>query len=1340
MKEVLDQKNKIIKSFSVIGLNPEQLNKFNDEEKSNIYIQNMDVLVKNIPTIKNILTFGADKLEKWYRVMKDSNTWLRVKYTKKYVNPITDFKIMGCKYDETENYLLLDKKYIKESHYYPISVTKKIDNNEDNNNENNNINNNTYNNIPILNEYKPNFLEDDIVDSNFIKFPKEFNAKDIMDLPVKNKAGVILVSREYDNLPLKSIKIQHLDDKKYQFQKSLHKSTFSKIYNPEILDQYPPTDSFNNNIAMFCFPEGIKILEKKDSPKKFNFVLTDEIGERTYGSVLIFWEKLNEDIRKSIVPIYIEKVEKTEEEIENEKKENEEKGEKDKEIKPFKLKEYYIPKGLCILSKYPFFSNNILFLKELYKIFDSSSTEIPLERAICGYVDSIYKQSYNKLIRFTIRNQNIDFYFIPNYGKEWDINDQYLETLFRVLSIDIISTAWQGLLLEKKLFLLCSSKETLLQVAHSFITLLFPFKWIHTYIPILPEKLKAFIESPMPLIFGIPFKIEVNELPEDSLIINIDKNCFENYREEIPKLTGKLKVFLEKKLNKLKEKYQIEKPIDSKIWMEYLDEVNPKIIPENIIKIDCGEIRDVFFDVFIHMFKNYQKYIKYKKKDKDIDIDIDLDKNEQEENEEEEEEEPIEFKKETFLKDHSSTGSESFLALFCETALFHQFIGSIGSISIKHQDSSIKFFFECIKNGKGKNQIFLPNIIPKEIILAPNIKIDDLEEKDYFYGTFPKLDSKLYIKYEAPLKPYKSKFIFQKDEWCYNPLKLKKKEWPRYFLYLIYEIWYNFFSFSIHFYEKDKCKNLMNYAIFLLQDLISQKKIIPTRNLFSKLFKACGKNQLSSYTKIVLSLVNNVYKKSSTSLFQNAYLNGYYALTGNINSNANTSITMSLNHSIFNYAHIKKIILDDIASYNIDFYKKFDNYIFLTEKFCPFCTKNIEKIKFIFIEELLAGFNKDVKKKESICPNCLTAISPYIYYLNKEEKKINIKKFELLTPYKIINEIDEINKSYGEYYFYLNNKDNNKIDNLYKSIIFYFKLFDLPLFVLFIENDEEKYKENVLKEIKENISRKSNSQKKGSKRSISPDKKLDISEDNKSLDSFSSNIIGKGVGSGISCLEKELWKDIILKNKDNITLTGDKIGTEDKNDLLNRIKNMKLVLSDITSYFISYYKEKLNIFLNEGGFYNEIKESLSTNTNSNTNSNISNIDNNDKDNPFTDENQKKNKIRKTRPQSCDRKRFECFNNEDYHKNNNNYNNNFINYESNAFDAIIKQNREDGEEEGEGNNSDRKRGKLREGFNYINQLNDPNDVRSKGFGSTIKKFFSFKKKAKNIDNNINEDSK
>ena len=46
----------------------------------------------------------------------------------------------------------------------------------------------------------------------------------------------------------------------------------------------------------------------------------------------------------------------------------------------------------------------------------------------------------------------LDFFRIPNYGKLWDTNDKYLETLFRVLSYEHIITAWKALLLEKKLF------------------------------------------------------------------------------------------------------------------------------------------------------------------------------------------------------------------------------------------------------------------------------------------------------------------------------------------------------------------------------------------------------------------------------------------------------------------------------------------------------------------------------------------------------------------------------------------------------------------------------------------------------------------------------------------------------------------------------------------------------------------------------------------------------------------------------------------------------------------------------------------------------------------------
>ena len=1295
----MDQKNKIYKSFCVVGLNPEQLHYYKDPDKPNQYIQKMDILVKKLSNASNVY-IPEDKDEKWLRVMRDCDTWLRIKYTSKYNNPITDFKVIGCKFDETGNFLLIDNKHIKDK-YFPIRNTnlKEIEGN--NNNDEKNI-------ISILDELEFMGIKNYKKNDKFVKIPKEFNLKEIMNLPVKNNAGVILVTRECNTLPLKIIQIEHLKDKNYQFKKGKNRTPYMHSYTPEVLDQYPQSDSFNNSVAMFCFPQGINILEKKIDPTKFNFILTDEIGERTYGSCLIFWEKLKDNLRLAFEPIYNEIVKKTKEEIELEIEENIKSGQNNKEINPEKLKDYYAPKALCILSKFPFFSNSILFLKELYKIFTSSSSLIPLERAICSYIDSLYKQSYNQLIRFSIQKEFIDFYFIPKYGKEWDINDQYLETLFRVLSIDIITTAWQGLLLEKKLFLICSSKETLLQVAHSFVTLLFPFKWIHTYIPILPEKLKDFIESPMPLIFGIPFPIDLNDLPDDGLIININKNCFENYKEEIPKLTGKLKVFLDKKLSKLVEKYKIEKPMEADKWMDYLDNVNPKEIPENANNIDCGEIRDAFYEVFIQMFKNGSKYIKDKVK-----------KDQQENNgecEEEEDEKQIEFKRELFLKDYGSSDNGSFLSMFCDTALFNQFISSIPFIN---QDGATSYFFECIKEGKGKNQVYLPNIIPKEIILANPIKIDDLNGEEFFYNSFPKLNPKLFIQSEVPKKIYKSKFIFQKDEWCYEPSKLKKKEWPKYLLYLVYEIWYNFFSFSIHFYDKDKSTKLMDYALSLLEDLINQKKITPTRNLFSKIFKACGKSDLSSFTKHVLELANKVYKKSSSTLFQSEYLNGLYALTGKTNS----AISMSLTNSIYNAISARQSIMEDINT-NTHNFEYFDSFIFLTVKYCPYCTKNANNIKYISMEELLAGFN-DIKKEDSICPHCLTVVTTNIYYLNKNDKKLEIKKFKLLSPYKIIKEIDDINKNYGEVSFYLNTKNENyKMEDLYKSILFYFKLFDLPLFVLCIENDPQKFQEYIENEINANILRKKPIKKKGLKEGISPDKynkkkegvspdrksiPIDTSEDNRSISGIgntygdtSSIISRKSDKSSGLLMERELWKDIFIKNMDKIKLTGDKIGTEDRSDLISRIKFMKSVIGDITPYFVSSYKEELEEYLNQGGFYNDIKEKESIDT-MNTNFEL-----NDNQNPFVEK-----KIRKGRPQSYDRKKYEGFSSNDYY--NRQGNNNIINYQSDAFEAIINENRQDA------GKSDRN---LPSRFNQIDQLNDRNEHKSKGF---FKNIFSFGKK-------------
>lgn len=50
--------------------------------------------------------------------------------------------------------------------------------------------------------------------------------------------------------------------------------------------------------------------------------------------------------------------------------------------------------------------------------------------------------------------------------------------------------------------------------AESLTTLLYPFKWPHTYVPILPQQYverneKAYLEAPQPFIMGLCYEEEI---------------------------------------------------------------------------------------------------------------------------------------------------------------------------------------------------------------------------------------------------------------------------------------------------------------------------------------------------------------------------------------------------------------------------------------------------------------------------------------------------------------------------------------------------------------------------------------------------------------------------------------------------------------------------------------------------------------------------------------------------------------------------------------------------------------------------------------------------------------
>ena len=45
--------------------------------------------------------------------------------------------------------------------------------------------------------------------------------------------------------------------------------------------------------------------------------------------------------------------------------------------------------------------------------------------------------------------------------------------------------------------------ERLMLVAESLVSLLFPFKWKHVYVPIVPASMQHFLDAPVPYIMGL---------------------------------------------------------------------------------------------------------------------------------------------------------------------------------------------------------------------------------------------------------------------------------------------------------------------------------------------------------------------------------------------------------------------------------------------------------------------------------------------------------------------------------------------------------------------------------------------------------------------------------------------------------------------------------------------------------------------------------------------------------------------------------------------------------------------------------------------------------------------
>ncbi|GBG33077.1 DENN domain-containing protein 5A [Hondaea fermentalgiana] len=104
-----------------------------------------------------------------------------------------------------------------------------------------------------------------------------------------------------------------------------------------------------------------------------------------------------------------------------------------------------------------------------------------------------------------------------------------LEFLVQKLGIQLLVSLWGAMLLETKLIMHSRKQRELSITGETLLALLYPFRWHHTYISVLPPQLTECLEAPFPFVLGLHSdlvenrdKILDHEL-DHALILDLDR-------------------------------------------------------------------------------------------------------------------------------------------------------------------------------------------------------------------------------------------------------------------------------------------------------------------------------------------------------------------------------------------------------------------------------------------------------------------------------------------------------------------------------------------------------------------------------------------------------------------------------------------------------------------------------------------------------------------------------------------------------------------------------------------------------------------------------------------------
>ena len=320
-----------------------------------------------------------------------------------------------------------------------------------------------------------------------------------------------------------------------------------------------------------------------------------------------------------------------------------------------RLKYYYIPKCICIVSIHPYIKLFQEILLLIYK-YSLSSQQVPIEKIIANLIIEVPIAPRGLYyIDFMVLNKKITLKRTEN--NKLLLSEIDLKKFHTNVQFHIQLEVFKHLLFSSKIIFFSKNINSLCEAILSFLSLIFPFKYPFQVTSYLNKNNYNILESISPFFIGIneEYKTQfftVNDISTegmDLLIVDLDNNITELRSEEtFPDFPYKAINNLEKEIKNIDKILEEEKKDKKKEEnKEGLEEFN-------------YNYQEIYFNFFCELIKNYDEYLNmdyFKNTDKDITTSIET-----------------LFNCNQFVKSHSSYDIPFYTKFVSESQLFADFI------------------------------------------------------------------------------------------------------------------------------------------------------------------------------------------------------------------------------------------------------------------------------------------------------------------------------------------------------------------------------------------------------------------------------------------------------------------------------------------------------------------------------------------------------------------------------------------------------------------------------------------------------------------------------------------